>query len=108
MVRVVVAPSLAAVARNDGAVTTITVTAQGGRPGEVVVAYRRQGNQLVKVGSAALDERGAAVITVPTPRRTARFVLRLPATGQHGRGQTTLVVGSARTVDPEAEPTSSQ
>lgn len=92
-VRVVVDPVLTATASAAGGSTTITITATGGRPGDTVTAYRRQGTALVSVGSVRLDASGSATITVPTPRRGVRVLLRLPATGQHAKAQTTVLIG---------------
>lgn len=93
-VRVVVVPVLQATASADSGTTTIAVSTQGGRPGDTVVAYRRQGTELVEVGRVTLDADGSAVVTVPTPNKEVRIVLRLLATSQHARAQTALTIGS--------------
>lgn len=105
--RVLVVPVLQASATPSGGTTTIAVTSQGGRQGDQVVAYRRQGDRLVKVASATLDSNGSATLTVPTPKRLVRLVLRLPATAQHARTQTGLTIGQ-RAQQTQADPAAQQ
>lgn len=94
VVRVIVVPLLEASASADSGTTTIAVTTHGGVQGDTLVAYRRRGTELVEVGTVTLDANGSAVITVSTPNKAVRIVLRLQATGLHARAQTALTIGT--------------
>lgn len=94
-VRVVVVPAVtASVARAEGT-TTVSVTVRGGQAGDTVVLLRRQGKKLVEVGRAQLDSAGTATFAFPTPDRTRRFVVRIPATSLHASAQAGGVVATA-------------
>jgi hypothetical protein len=94
LVGVVVLPVLRAGVAEAAGTTTVTITTRGGREGDVVTAYRRKGDSWVAVGSAQLDADGTATLAVPTPRRSVRLVLRLPASKHHGKAQTSVRIGS--------------
>ncbi|MFL6059997.1 MAG: hypothetical protein ACJ72E_02105 [Marmoricola sp.] len=92
--RIVVDPVLSATVSEAGGSTTVTVVATGGRPGDLLRAFRRQGTALVSLGTVRLDANGTATITVPTPKHRVRVLLRLPATARHAKADTTVLIGS--------------
>ncbi|MET3960478.1 hypothetical protein ABIE44_000412 [Marmoricola sp. OAE513] len=92
-VRVVVVPVVTASSTNEGGTTTITVSVRGARAGDAVAVLRRKDGTYVRLTQAGLDADGTAVLTVPTPRRQVRLVVRVLSTPQHPSAQTSLRVG---------------
>jgi hypothetical protein len=68
----------------DGASYVVTVSADGGRPGDEVDIVKKTHDGQVVVGQAVLDGSGSATFSVPAPNRQRSFVVRLPATKAHG------------------------
>jgi hypothetical protein len=84
-VRVVVMPTLSASTAVQGSSYVVSVTADGGDPGDNVTLQRRTAAGWIDVATAALDTTGGAMFTVPAPpKRTVRYRLLLPRTQAHG------------------------
>ncbi len=80
---VLMVPGLSASADVGGTSTTVSASAQGGRPGDRVQLVRWIDHRPVTVRRAGLDATGAATFVVPTPSRKARFAVRLLPTAAH-------------------------
>lgn len=93
-VRVVVRPALTAsvTPAADGTSYVVTVTADGGQPGDVVDLIRHTPSGWVQVGQSQLDSSDSASFSVPAPKRARGYVLRLPATKLHGVAATRVVL----------------
>lgn len=90
---VVVVPQLVVSVVEQGGTSTVTVSTTGAREGETVTAFRSVGGKLVRVGSARVGPDGSAVVSVPTPGKQVRLVLRLRGTAQHAPAQTSATIG---------------
>lgn len=92
--RIVVEPTLSTTVTPgaDGSSYVITVTADGGRPGDVVNLVRHTSSGWEQVGQAQLDSSGSASFSVPAPKRQRGYVVRLPATNMHGAAATRIVL----------------
>jgi hypothetical protein len=92
-VAVVVVPTLTTSAARAGNDVVVTVTADGGRPGDTVRLVRRDGDAWTLVSSTTLSGDSTAQFTVPGPADTrVRYQVRLPATGVHGASFVEFVV----------------
>jgi hypothetical protein len=92
-VGVVVVPKLTTSPARSGNDLVVTVTADGGRPGDAMRLFRRDGDAWTLVSSTALGSDGTAQFTVPGPADTrVRYQVRLPATGVHGASFVEFVV----------------
>jgi hypothetical protein len=79
-----VVPKLSVSLARDQGQRVATVTADGGRAGNVLVLLRRDGDTWTKVASTSLAEGGTGQFTVPGPGQTrVRYRVRLPATARH-------------------------
>ncbi|QWF24413.1 hypothetical protein KM427_12375 [Nocardioides sp. LMS-CY] len=107
--RLVLQPTLVASAQTQGAVTSLSVSATGGRAGDSVVLLVRRDGLLVQQARGVLDAAGTARFDVPTPARLTRYVVRLPATPTHAFAQTRLAVtpGTTPSPSPSASPSPS-
>lgn len=92
--RIVVRPTLTASATPtaDGASYVVTVSADGGDPGDVVDLFEHTANGWQQVGAAQLDDSTSASFSVPAPKRQRGYVLRLPVTNVHGNAATRIVL----------------
>lgn len=93
-VRIVVKPALTAsvTPAADGTSYVVTVTADGGQPGDVVDLVRHTPSGWVQVGQSQLDSSSSASFSVPAPKRAHGYVLRLPATKLHGASASRIVL----------------
>lgn len=82
--RVVVVPTVSATPRSED----VTVRTDGGTPGDSVLLYRVRRGQRIRLAHAVLDTSGATSFSVPTARRSVRFVVVLSKTPQHARAAT--------------------
>jgi hypothetical protein len=82
--QVAVVPKLTTTGARSGGDRIVTVSADGGRPGDTLTLLRRDGDTWTTTGSTTLDGDGKGQFVVPGPGATAvRYRVRLPATGQH-------------------------
>jgi hypothetical protein len=83
--RIIVRPSLAvSVAPSaDGTSYVITVSADGGNPGDYVNLLKHTPGGWQHVGQAQLDGSSSASFVVQPPQKSKRYVVRLPATNVH-------------------------
>jgi hypothetical protein len=92
-VAVAVVPKLTLTSARSGSDRVVTVTADGGRPGDVLRLLRRDGTTWTPVASTTLSSGGTAQFTVPGPAATrVRYVVRLPATAVHAASFVEFVV----------------
>jgi hypothetical protein len=93
---VVVLPTLTATATANGSTYSITVTTDGGNPGDEVLLQIRTGNGWQPVSSTTLDGSGDAGFGVLTPaHRAAHYRVALARTPAHGYAETRVVVPPA-------------
>jgi hypothetical protein len=87
--RVVVVPTLAvSVATSaDGSGYVVTVAADGGVAGDLVNLLKHTPSGWQRVGQSHLDGSAQVSFAVPAPKTKRSYVVRLPATKQHGYGQ---------------------
>jgi hypothetical protein len=79
-----VVPKLSVSLARDQGQRVATVTADGGRAGNVLVLLRRDGDTWTKVASTSLADGGTGQFTVPGPGQTpVRYRVRLPATARY-------------------------
>jgi hypothetical protein len=84
--RIVVHPALSVsvAPSSDGTSFVVTVSADGGDPGDLVTVLKHAPQGWQQVGQAQLDGSSSASFAVPAPRHHKRFVVRLRATRTHG------------------------
>jgi hypothetical protein len=81
---VAVVPKLTTTAARSGNDRVVTVTADGGRPGDVLKLFRRDGATWTPIASTTLGSGSTGQFTVPGPAATrVRYLVRLPATARH-------------------------
>jgi len=92
--QIVVRPVLSASSTpsTDGTSYVVTVTADGGQPGDIVDLMKHTASGWERVGEAQLDGSASASFSVPAPKRQHGYVLRLPATDVHGAAATRIVL----------------
>jgi hypothetical protein len=98
--RIEVQPTLVVSAQTSGAVTTLSVAASGARAGDTVVLLVRHDGVLDQQARGTLDSAGGARFSVPTPTRTTRYVVRLPATPTHAFASARVAVDPPTTPPP--------
>jgi hypothetical protein len=95
-VRVVVTPTISASTAVQGSSYVVSVTTDGGDPGDNVTLQRRTVAGWVSVATAQLNTTGGAMFSVPVPaKRTQRYRLLLPRTQAHGFATTRFVTPPA-------------
>ena len=67
----------------DGTSYVVTVTADGGDPGDVLTLLKRTPSGWMQIGEAQLDDSSSASFSVPAPGRRQAYVVRLKETRQH-------------------------
>jgi hypothetical protein len=92
-VTVAVVPKLTTTAARSGNDRVVTVTADGGRPGDVLKLFRRDGTAWTQIAATTLGGNSTAQFTVPRPGATrVRYLVRLPATKRHAASFVEFVV----------------
>jgi hypothetical protein len=92
-VAVAVVPKLTTSAARSGNDRVVSVTADGGRPGDVLKLFRRDGTAWTQIGSTTLGDQSTAQFTVPRPGADrVRYRVRLPATRRHAASFVEFVV----------------
>lgn len=83
--RIVVRPVLtvSAAPATDGTSYLVTVSADGGQPGDAVSIVKKTPDGWVVVGQATLDDNATASFSIPAPKHKRGFVVQLPATKAH-------------------------
>jgi hypothetical protein len=88
-----VVPKLSVSSARSGNERVVTVTADGGRPGDGLVLLRRDGDAWTRIGSTSLGSENAGRFTVPGPGAArVRYRVRLPATARHAASFVEFVV----------------
>ena len=92
--RIVVKPALSVSESPsaDGTSYIVTVSADGGDPGDMLTLLRRSPSGWTQIGQAQLDASSSASFSVPVPDRRQAYVVRLHATRQHGAADTRFVL----------------
>ncbi|MBK5307578.1 MAG: hypothetical protein JJD92_12885 [Frankiaceae bacterium] len=88
-----VVPTLSLTMTRSGNELVVTVTADGGRPGDALNLLRRDGEAWTSIGSTTLSNERSGVFSVPGPGAARmRYVVRLPATRVHAASFKEFVV----------------
>jgi hypothetical protein len=90
-VAVVVVPTVSASLVAEGSTYTVTVTTDGGDPGDAVTLQRRTANGWTAVATAQLDASATANFSIPVPpKRALRYRVVLPRTPAHAAAITSF------------------
>jgi hypothetical protein len=98
---VFVVPKLTITRSRSADQVAVTVTADGGRPGDAVVLLRRDGDAWTSIGSTTLSSDATGRFVVPGPADTrVRYLVRLRATAQHAASVVEFIVPARSTATP--------
>ncbi|MDT7573172.1 MAG: hypothetical protein QOE05_3346 [Actinomycetota bacterium] len=88
-----VVPKLTTTWARSGNHRVVTVTADGGSPGNAVKLFRRDGSAWTQLATSTLGSEGRAQFDVALPAATpVRYLVRLPATARHAAALVEFVV----------------
>jgi hypothetical protein len=92
--RIVVKPvlSVSVTRSSDGTSYVVTVSADGGNPGDAITLLRHTPGGWQQAGHAQLDGSSSASFAVQTPQHRKRYLVRLPATSLHAAAVARLVL----------------